>query len=266
MPAIIINTYSELDKWLSENNYFENGYILEIEKSPLIITIGYIVSGSYKANEERQMQVFKLEPLTIVEWNYDESVFTTSSDYCIKGIAAIENLSGFGLSFVHKSSFSLITDSLKLNEPTIVTDTFKPWTSDTEIYAVAEIDNVPSPEFWLKKLKEKGHALFYRYIYGEIKPVEQIPYPDYSGYYLQMADRVATTSGGIFIRDIKQRGNFTTVSFQRQDQFLVDQWLDLTRILASLSNVTIHCGNCQFTGTEWERYLRDRVLPVMPAQ
>ena len=266
MSTLSINTYSDLDEWLSENNYFEDGYILEIEKAPLTITIGYIVSGNYKANEERQILAFKLEPLKIIEWTYNESLFTPSADYCIEGIDPIDSPSGIRLKFVHGSSFSLVADSLKISEPYIITDTFKPWTSDNEISAVAEIDSVPSPEFWLEKLKEKGHDLFYRYIYGEIKPVEEIPYPDYSGYYLQMSDRINTTSGGIFVRHIKQNGKFTAITFEKQDKFLAPEWQDLTRVIASLNNIIIHCGNCQFTGTEWEQYLRDQVLPFKPAK
>jgi len=36
------------------------------------------------------MQVFQLYPLKIVEWNYDESIFTPSADYCINEIEAID--------------------------------------------------------------------------------------------------------------------------------------------------------------------------------
>jgi hypothetical protein len=264
MPLLLINTLPELEKWLSENNYFENGYILEIENTPLSITFGYIVSGTYEANTERHVQAFKLEPSKVIEWTYDESQFAPSSNYCIEGIDAIDSPSGFGLSFVHAGSFSLVTDRLKISGPTIIRNTFKPWTSDKDVYAVAEIGNVPLPQFWLEKLKEKGHDLFYRYIYGEIKPVEQIPYPDYSGYYLQQLDRIKDNPGGIFISHLKQKNEFLTVAFENQDKCLADQWRDLTRIIANFNNVIIHSGNCKFSGPGCEQFLKDGILPVSP--
>jgi len=55
-----IQTNEELEKWLSDNNFFEDGHVLKVDMSPLRIQVGYNVAGNYEANSERIIKTFTL--------------------------------------------------------------------------------------------------------------------------------------------------------------------------------------------------------------
>jgi hypothetical protein len=41
MLKMTIDSFKDLDKWLSDNFYFEDGHILSIRENPLEIIVGY---------------------------------------------------------------------------------------------------------------------------------------------------------------------------------------------------------------------------------
>lgn len=53
-----IQNTKELEDWLSDNNFLEDGHVLKIETSPLRIEIGYNIAGNCEANSERAIQTF----------------------------------------------------------------------------------------------------------------------------------------------------------------------------------------------------------------
>ncbi|MCS4162995.1 hypothetical protein [Sphingobacterium sp. BIGb0116] len=61
------------------------------------------------------------------------------------------------------------------------------------MYLTAYLSEVPRPLFWKEKLSKYGHDILFRYYSGEERQPEQVPYPDYQGYYIQLADRISST-------------------------------------------------------------------------
>ena len=57
-----LNTFCDLDKWLSDNFYFEDGHVLGVKENPLEIYVGYNVKANYKANSERHILSYKIIP------------------------------------------------------------------------------------------------------------------------------------------------------------------------------------------------------------
>ncbi len=262
MLKTTIQTFNDLDKWLSDNFYFEDGHILAINENPLEIIVGYNVKANYKANSERHILPFKIIPSKFYEWTFDKDVANVGNDNYIEGIEACEVENGICLEFYTPATFRLVTNSLEIEEQELIKTTFKPWTSEKEMYLTTDLSEIPRPEFWKEELKKYGYDILFRYYAGDVRLPEQVPYPDYQGYYIQLVDRISSTQEGIFLKHLKVENGKLSLSFENKDEKLKNVWDDLTLILADLPNAKINSGNCEFTGTKWKQYLADKLLPT----
>jgi hypothetical protein len=256
-----LKTYQELDKWLSDNFYFEDGHILSISENPFEIIVGYDVAGNYEANSERQILPFKLIPSKIIEWTFDNKLSEPSEYNYIEGLDAVEVENGICLQFSTPTTFKLVTDILNIDEQDLIITTFRPWTSETEIFITADLNEIPRPEFWQQKLNSIGHKVSFRYYCSEAISSEKVPYPNYEGYYIQIQDKITSTKEGIFLKYLKTDKGKLNLGFENKDEDLAYIWDDFTSILSDLPNAKINSGNCTFTGTDWKKYLADRILP-----
>lgn len=262
MLKTTVHKFKDLDKWLSDNFYFEDGHVLAINKNPLEIIVGYDVKSNYQANSERHILSFKIIPSRIIEWSFNEEIITLGSDNYIECIEAIEVENGVCLEFSTPTIIRLVTDNIFIEEQKIIKTTLKPWTSETEIYLTTDLTEIPRPEFWKDKLSKYGHEILFRYYSGDERQPTEVPYPDYQGYYIQLADRINLTQEGIFLKHLKVENGKLSLSFENKDEDLGNVWNDLTIVLADFPNAKINSGNCEFTGTNWKKYLTDKVLPT----
>jgi len=96
-----ISTLQELDKWLEENCWFEDGHVLSLwpEPSPaghrspcgVRLQLAHQVAGGWEAGGTRILRVFGVEANGVREW----SISTPESyqpDHCMEGIERIETL------------------------------------------------------------------------------------------------------------------------------------------------------------------------------
>jgi len=251
-----IETTTDLTKWLEDNHFFEDGHILKIENNPLKIVVGYNITGSYEAHSERRIQTFTLEPDKIKEWTLPENAgFIPSDDIYIEGIAPIDVLPNIGLEFSTPLTFRLVAGSIRITHNEIITTTFKPWVSESEIFVESSITVIPRPQYWVDKLKERGHVVVLRYFGSEEKMPDKLPYPDYSGYYIQTRNRLDKTNKGIFIEHLTKKEKSISLHFQNSDKEFKSIWNDLTLILSEMPDATIRSGNCKFSGREWREHL-----------
>jgi hypothetical protein len=262
MLKTIIHSFNDLDKWLSDNFYFEDGHILTIKENPLEIIVGFNVKGTYKANSERHILPFKIIPTRIYEWTFDKDLINVGDNDYIEWIEASEVENGICLEFSTPATFRLVADSLEIEEQELIRTTFKPWASETKMYLTTDLAEIPRPEFWKEKLSSYGHKILFRYFSGDARQQEQVPYPDYQGYYIQLADRISSTQEGIFLKHLKVENGKLRLSFENKDEKLKNVWDDLTKVLADFPNAKISSGNCEFTGTKWKQYLIDKTLPT----
>ena len=262
MLTTTLHTFIELDKWLSDNYYFEDGHILTISENPIEITIGYNVKANYQANSERHILPFKIIPEKIIEWTYEKDIINTGDDNYIDGIDAVEIEQNICLEFSTPTIFRLTTNKLTVEEQPLIRTVFEPWASDREMFLTADFNEIPKPDFWQQRLKQLGHNVSYRYMYSEEVSTEKVPYPDYQGYFLQLADRVNITTEGIFLKHLNVDNGRLSLGFENKDDVLKGVWDDLTRILSDFPNATINSGNCTFTGGQWKQFLKDKILPT----
>jgi len=263
MISATIHEFKDLDKWLSDNFYFEDAHVLIVKENPsLEITVGYDVKANYRANSERHILTFKLIPSNIIEWTFDKELINTGDTIFIEFIEPIQVEKGICLEFSTTETFRLATDTLKIEEQELIKTTFKPWVSESQIFLTADLSEIPRPELWKEKLSKYGHNILFRYFAGDERQPEKVPYPDYQGYYLQTADRINSTKEGIFLKHLSVENGKLSLSFQKKDEELNNVWDNLTLILADFPNAKISSGNCEFTGTQWKQYLIDKVLPT----
>jgi len=241
---------------LSDNNFFEDGHVLKVEMSPLRIQVGYDVGGNYEANSERIIKTFTLQPDQIKEWTFpSDGEFIPSADHYIESIEPIDVFPGIGLEFSTPLTFRLVTNSITIIESGIIKTIFKPWVSDNEIFVTSSLVDIPRPEYWKDKLSSLGHEIVFRYYGSEVKLPGNLPYPDYSGYYIQVENRVDKNPEGIFIKHISKNGKSISLHFQNKDKQLESIWIDLTRVLSELQDAKVSSGNCKFDGDEWLKYI-----------
>lgn len=226
MPEISISTFSELDKWLSDNFYFEDGHILSIKENPLEIIVGYNVKANYKANSERHILSFKIIPSNVIEWTFNKESVAIGEDIYIEAIEATEIEHGIGLEFSTPAIIRLIAGSLIIQEQELIRTTFKPWVSEKEIFVISDLSEVPKPEFWKEKLSKYGHDILFRYYAGDQRLPKQVPYPDYQGYFIQLVNRINLTQEGIFFKHLEIVNGKLSLSFENKDEALKSVWHD----------------------------------------
>lgn len=255
-----IESYDDLNKWLEENYYFENGHILSVEQNPLAIVVGYNVKGNYKAHSEWHILAYRIAPNGLLNPQGSFDVMP-AEEYYIDGIDPIKVEEGIGLEFCASSMFSLISQSLLISDPMLIKTTFKPWMHPTEIQITAPTEEIPKPSFWREKFLDRGIDIVFRYYSGEAKNSSEVPYPNYGGYFIQLSTRIEETREGILIDKIELINHEMRASFSNKDPHLQNAWIFLTSIIADIQNVKITCGNCEFTGEEWKQILQENRYP-----
>ena len=145
MPKININTFNDLDKWLSDNFYFEDGHVLSINENSMEIIVGYNVKANFKANSERHILPFKIIPSKIIEWSYDKEMVNMGDDNYIECIETTEVEYGICLLFSTPVTIKLVAESLIIEEQELIKTTFKPWASETDIFMTTDFYEIPRP-------------------------------------------------------------------------------------------------------------------------
>ena len=258
---MIIDNRNELQDWLDLNDWFEDGYISMInsDSSNIEITLGLQTSGTYVAGEPKTLKEFIIKPHGIKTWTYDKSKFTPGYDWCIVNVALLDN--GFGLKFDTPSIFELTCDTIEISEPKIIETITKPWISEREFFVAANRGEIPKPQYWIDSLKGKGFDVGFRYYSGDLKQIMDIPYPDYSGYYIQRLDRISKTEKGIFFKSLKQDNDKIRLSIELEDKDIDSIWKALQKIISTWSGLQVNCGNVTFNDNDWNAYLERNILP-----
>lgn len=169
------------------------------------------------------------------------------------------------LGVFNTGGFRLSANNLIIEEQELIRTAFKPWASEKELFLTADLSEIPKPEFWKKQLANYGHNISFRYYGSEEKTTEQVPYPDYQGYYIQLSNRIEPTKEGIFLKHLKVESGQLHLNFENKDDELKNVWDHLTLILSNLPNAKINSGNCEFNGPQWKQFLLDKILPTTEA-
>ncbi|MFS1514409.1 hypothetical protein VQL36_18565 [Chengkuizengella sp. SCS-71B] len=180
-------------------------------------------------------------------------------DHCVEGVVPIKLSVGIGIEFDLPEMVQLHCEALYIDKPIYIRTITKPWVSEKYLFANVKNTILPKSFAWIKLLELKGFKTSWRYGGSEIKLPEQVPYPDYSGWFLQETNKVKDTEFGVFIENVKVENNGFYIAINRYESE-INLWLAVTKVIAELPNVQIETGNCEFTGEQWINYIETGVL------
>jgi hypothetical protein len=224
---------------------------------PLSITVEDS-EGNFKAYSKRTYKRFKITPINVIEW---KCYGIPSSDHCIEGIEPVQVEKGVSL----KNPYPLIqltAESFQISDPEFSSYIVQPKLNNEYISFEAMISRPPTPSFWIEQFKNAGFDIVFRYYKGTEKKVEDVPYPDYTGYFFQLRDSLNDSSGGIFIGGVRSMDDKVFMHFSYKEQKLQKAWICLTSVLANLPDVKIACGNLELNGDEWLQVIESKKYPT----
>jgi len=255
-----INNRIDLEKWLDQNHWFEEGFISAINdsKNGLEIVVGYQTVGTYVAGEKQELKEFCLKPIGLTNWTFKKDLFIPTKESCINGIDLIEN--GFGLKFDTPNLFELTCDSIEISEPKITQTYTKPWISSREFFITANSKEVPSPKYWIEQFEKNGIETCFRYFASELIKPEKVPYPDYSGYFIQTLNKISETQKGLFFKFIGQENGELKIGIENGDEN-EKLFKTIQLIVSDWKNSIISSGNVKFTGEEFKEFLENGKYP-----
>jgi len=259
---MIITDREQLKEWLDQNYWFQDGFISRIEgdASNLRIWIGYQVQGTWVAGEKRILRELELRPSGISEWTYhDGHDFKPGYDWCIMGVDMAEK--GLGLVFDTSIFILLACERLEVIEPVEFESTTIPWISDTEVSIGARKASIPEPRYWIEALQQKGQAATFRYYCSEPLPVERVPCPDYSGYYLQLPERVVESNEGLFFSHLKLAEGRLSLVLELKDEMVRPIWNTILQIISEWPLAEVRSGNVVLQEEEAQPFLAKHQLP-----
>ena len=255
-----IENRTKLEEWLDQNYWFEDGFISEINdsKSGLEIVVGYQTVGTYVAGEKQELKEFSLKPIGLTNWTYIKEQFSPTKESCINGIDLSEK--GIGLKFDTESVFELNCESIEISEPKITQTYTKPWISNCEIYITTIEKEVPTANYWIEKLEEYDFKTGFRYFASELIQSEKVPYPDYSGYFIQTLNKISETQKGLFFKFIGLENGELRIGIENGDENK-ELFNSIQLIVSNWKNTTINSGNVKFTGEEFNEFLENGKYP-----
>jgi len=255
-----IDNRNKLKEWLDQNYWFEEGFISEINnsKNGLEIVIGYQTRGTYVAGEKQEIKEFTLKPNRLYDWTYKKEQFTPSKEFCIESIDLTEK--GVGLKFETPSLFEMVCESIEISEPKITQTYTKPWTSNREFFITASLKEVPKPNYWIEQFEKYGIKTGFRYFASELIQSEKVPYPDYSGYFIQTLGEISKTEKGLFIKFVNIENGELRIGIENQDEN-EDLFKIVQKIVSNWGNSIINSGNVKFIGAEFKDFLESGKYP-----
>ena len=166
---ILIKTYEELNNWLREYNYFEDGHVLKFHMNPFAINIGILISGNYEAYTEKEILCFKITPENIFFCEYSPD-FKPSDDHYIETIEPLEFNRGVSLQIFGPPTLTLNAESLTISDPEIIKSTFKPWLNPKHIWLEVPMKKFQNQIFGKKNSKNKAMTLSLGFILVKANP------------------------------------------------------------------------------------------------
>lgn len=258
--SIKLSSQEELESWLDENYWFQDGYCLGFtvrqEAKEVVLTLAHQIKGTYEANSERVRRVFEITAVDVSEIpEVDSNDF--SSEHCMEGVDVIDSSEGITFSLDVPKILNITCNKIVVDEKEKLVDIVKPWVSDNELFVqVNDNSSIPNAEVWVNWFSEDGAEVSWRYYSGEARESSTIPGGNYEGWYLQELSAISTTREGLFFQHLKTESD--SLGFHvRRNEFSDHCWLLFEKYLLNIKGLNISCGNCEFNHQEWESYLSD---------
>jgi len=264
----LIDNIDDFEIWLNDNYGFEDRYVNEIKTQrnqnggidSVELRLGYQIKGTYQGGTPITLKEYIIKGRNVKLWTFNEET-SYNPDNCIERLDVIDNCDGIGFEFSGPELIRLICGTITIEGPFFKETVSKPWVSEREVFIHTKDMIIPEPIEWIKWLLELGFDVSWRYCYGEAKDVEKVPYPNYSGWFIQETYKIPETQFGIFFMHIGFNNNKTSLHLIKYEDTCEKLWDAVIKIFAIKSNVEILSGNCRFNGKQWLEYLDSKSIP-----
>ncbi len=207
MNKIRITTCEQLEEWLENNNWLDHSVFLDVQppfkpKNPKssegMIRLKVWVSGDIEPGSKRTWHKYIFRATGVTQWLiYDEKDWSPDGSLSDE-LEILEECSGVGFSARFSREIIVCCDELEIERLQDETDTVEPWLSCNDYSVTVAGRNLPTPQEWVTWFKTENIDVAWRCIYGNAKQAELIPVQDYSGWFLQVIDRIKHNDEGLF--------------------------------------------------------------------
>ncbi|MDP4147008.1 MAG: hypothetical protein Q8936_21460 [Bacillota bacterium] len=266
---IVFEQRRDFEEWLDDNYWFEDGYIAEITThenehsniSSVEIRIGYQIDGTLNGATPITLKEYIIKASKIKLWTFiNKTIY--NPDNCISGIETIDECDGIGFEVDVPGSVKLVCDVITVEGPFLKKSIRKPWVSESFVYFNIKEGQIPKPSQWIHWLDQLGLDVSWRHGGSEAKLIEIVPYPDYSGWFLQETYKIPSTQFGVFFSNIGFKKGDLSLSIQKYDSNIDILWDAVNRILPeNIQKLEVLCGNCRFNRSEWLEYVNCKKIP-----
>lgn len=224
------------------------------------LVLGEQVGGGYSAGEVRQIQPYRLIASDLGQTTFGPDL-SFSPGYWCPGIEVLDRPRvGFGIELPGRLEVAcgrLVIEGLPLRSEQV-----EPWVSTSEFGATLESSHPPAAEEWPRRFRELGIDVAWR-VYGS--PVSQEP-PDranYEGWFLQEPQQLSQSRGGLFFFACRERNGHVAVQLRSWNEGHSSEHLlkAAQRVMVTFNPRDAWCGNVQFSGAEWRRFVESGELP-----
>jgi hypothetical protein len=223
------------------------------------IRIGYQERGTYEAGTPKTLKEYTLTASGIRLWTFTNHT-NFVPEHCIEGVDILDN--ELGIQFDVPEIVKLACQEITVDGPRLIETVTKPWVSKRETFFESNLDMIPSPADWINWLREEGLDVVWRFGGSEAQPLDKVPYPDYSGWFLQLRERISQSEFGVFIRHLALKNGILRLGIQMYDPDSLQLWYAVNKTLSKLPQTTVRSGNCTFSGQEWNTCLVDGSMPT----
>jgi hypothetical protein len=248
-----VNSKAELINWLDDNSGFKDGFISELiklDENTVQIRLGYHSDGLDIAGCPVILKEYVIIGTGLININEN---FLINPNHLIKGITLIETSNGIGIEIDTTNMIHIFCEEWNIGDPICTTTISRPLISDYGVIVTVFGLKLPKPKFWIEQLEKMGYSVGWKNGESDISLPEQVPYPDYSGWFLQ-DNKTNDTRLGIEVVSNLSEDNRFLIQFNRI-KAESDIWEALTRIIANFPGVEMGIGNCLFSGKQWIHYL-----------
>jgi hypothetical protein len=295
----ILNEASQIEKYFDDNELFDDTYLYRIyydkktEKKEISIVVGYrYYYEGYKIGDkigDREF-MFRFKGISkykngiasdakrifagvayegdgvstkYIDANKSKNIIQTYGWHITDIVIENANNGKISIAFEANGLLEIVSEEIEVGDYKETIGKVEPWVDDDEVAFILPFSGTPYPKEWVEWLNNAGEKKVVWRIYGSKEGnIDEVTYPNYTGWFLQKKDRINKNDYGIFIEELKVGDdNFLHIKMSVKDKELDKMFAKLLRVFGKMSPVKVISGNCEFNAAQWLEYLDTGRLP-----
>ena len=257
----IIKNIEQYKSWLDDNFWLDDVIVESLELLPNNINqIGnpheiklkcfMQITGSYRAGENRTIRKYDLIFKGIKEYSLSGKFIKGN---CCEGVEDFDEAKDLVFNLFVPGNLLIICENIEILTQLDIEEKVPHWLSDSDFTVDIEGLNLPIPQMWIEYLKNKKLDVVWRYYSGDSKKPHEIPQDDFTGWYLQLRNRININPEGLFFFTCKIKDSGFYFHLSNKDLEITEIFVAIGEIITELnySKIKIECGNAFLKVDEW---------------